>query len=107
MPEPFDNATKRLLREKPQHFVSWLVPEGIFRRNLSVELKSRNIYADGLFAITVQETEPMMTGSKGALLCLKTFLKSHGLIKRLSRRDCRKAVRKSVSSGYKSSIRLS
>lgn len=55
MPGPFDNATKRLLREKPQHFVSWLVPEGIFRRNLSVELKSRNIYADGLFAITVNE----------------------------------------------------
>jgi predicted transposase YdaD len=53
MPGPFDNATKRLLRQKPQHFVSWLVPEGTFKRNLSVELKSRNIYADGLFAITV------------------------------------------------------
>ena len=60
MPGPFDNATKRLLREKPQHFVSWLVPEGIFKRNLSVELKSRNIYADGLFAITVNEQPALL-----------------------------------------------
>ena len=60
MPGPFDNATKRLLREKPQHFVSWLVPEGIFKTNLSVELKSRNIYADGLFAITVNEQPALL-----------------------------------------------
>src|SRR5260370_5179058 len=60
MPGPYDNATKRLLREKPQHFVSWLVPEGIFKSNLSVELKSRNIYADGLFAITVNEQPALL-----------------------------------------------
>jgi predicted transposase YdaD len=60
MPGPFDNATKRLLREKPQHFVSWLVPEGIYKENLSVELKSRNIYADGLFAITVNEQPALL-----------------------------------------------
>lgn len=60
MPGPYDNATKRLLREKPQHFVSWLVPEGLFKRNLSVELKSRNIYADGLFAITVNEQPALL-----------------------------------------------
>src|SRR6266700_2054770 len=60
MPGPFDNATKRLLREKPQHFVSWLVPEGIFKRNLSVEFKSRNIYADGLFSITVNELPALL-----------------------------------------------
>lgn len=72
MPGPFDNATKRLLREKPQHFVSWLIPEGIFKRNLSVELKSRNIYADGLFAITVNELPALLhtefqTGKDGLM----------------------------------------
>ncbi len=72
MPGPFDNATKRLLREKPQHFVSWLVPEGIFKTNLSVELKSRNIYADGLFAITVNELPALLhtefqTGKDGLM----------------------------------------
>ncbi len=72
MPGPFDNATKRLLREKPQHFVSWLVPEGIFKRNLSVELKSRNIYADGLFSITVNELPALLhtefqTGKDGLM----------------------------------------
>jgi predicted transposase YdaD len=72
MPGPFDNATKRLLREKPQHFVSWLVPEGIFKRNLSEELKSRNIYADGLFAITVNELPALLhtefqTGKDGLM----------------------------------------
>lgn len=60
MPGPYDNATKRLLREKPQHFVSWLVPEGIWKQHLSVELKSRNIYADGLFAITVNEQPALL-----------------------------------------------
>ena len=72
MPGPFDNATKRLLREKPQHFVSWLVPEGIFKQHLSVELKSRNIYADGLFAITVNEQPALLhtefqTGKDGLM----------------------------------------
>ncbi len=72
MPGPFDNATKRLLREKPQHFISWLVPEGIFKRNLSVELKSRNIYADGLFSITVNELPALLhtefqTGKDGLM----------------------------------------
>ncbi len=72
MPGPYDNATKRLLREKPQHFVSWLVPEGVFKQNLSVELKSRNIYADGLFAITVNEQPALLhtefqTGKDGLM----------------------------------------
>jgi predicted transposase YdaD len=72
MPGPFDNATKRLLREEPQHFVSWLVPGGIFKSNLSVELKSRNIYADGLFAITVNELPALLhtefqTGKDGLM----------------------------------------
>ncbi len=60
MPGPFDNVTKRLLREKPQHFVSWLVAEGIFLRILSNELKSRNIFADGLFSITVNEKPALL-----------------------------------------------
>src|SRR5258708_584415 len=96
MPGPFDNATKRLLREKPQHFVSWLVAEGIFLRILSNELKSRNIFAECL------ETKPTMNGSKGALPCSKIFLRNLGPTRRLSR----KGVRKSASSECKSSVRL-
>ena len=60
MPGPFDNAAKRLLREKPQHFVSWLVAGGVFRRILSNELKSRNIFADGLFSIVVNEQPALL-----------------------------------------------
>lgn len=53
MPGPFDSAAKRLLKEKPEHYATWLVAQAIFVRQLSIELKSRNIFADGLFAITV------------------------------------------------------
>ena len=53
MPGPFDSAAKRLLREKPEHYVQWLVDQATFVRQLPTELKSRNVYADGLFAITV------------------------------------------------------
>jgi predicted transposase YdaD len=60
MPGPFDNAAKRLLREKPQHFVSWLVAGGVFRRILPNELKSRNIFADGLFSIVVNEQPALL-----------------------------------------------
>ena len=60
MPGPFDNAAKRLLREKPQHFVSWLVAGGVFRRILPNELKSRNIFADGLFSIIVNEQPALL-----------------------------------------------
>jgi predicted transposase YdaD len=60
MPGPFDNVAKRLLREKPQHFVSWLVAGGVFRRILPNELKSRNIFADGLFSIVVNEQSALL-----------------------------------------------
>ncbi len=60
MPGPFDNAAKHLLREKPQHFVSWLVAGGVFRRILPNELKSRNIFADGLFSIVVNEQPALL-----------------------------------------------
>src|SRR6266566_7446756 len=53
MPGPFDSTTKRLLREKPEHYVTWLVAQAVFVRPLPTELKSRNVFADGLFAITV------------------------------------------------------
>ena len=60
MPGPFDTAAKRLLREKPQHFVSWLVAGGVFLRILPNELKSRNIFADGLFSIVVNEQPALL-----------------------------------------------
>ncbi|HZU71086.1 MAG TPA: hypothetical protein VFA09_27670 [Ktedonobacteraceae bacterium] len=53
MPGPFDSAAKRLLREKPEHYVKWLVDQATFVRQLPTELKSRNIYADGLLYIMV------------------------------------------------------
>jgi len=53
MPGPFDSAAKRLLREKPEHYVKWLVDQATFVRQLPTELKSRNVFADGLFFIKV------------------------------------------------------
>ncbi len=53
MPGPFDSAAKRLLREKPEHYVTWLVDQATFVRQLPTELKSRNVFADGLFSIKV------------------------------------------------------
>ena len=41
MPGPFDSATKRLLREKPEHYVTWLVAQATFVRQLPTELKRR------------------------------------------------------------------
>ena len=52
MPGPWDSAAKRLLREMPQHIVSWLLADAQFERALPTELKSRNIFADGLYAVT-------------------------------------------------------
>jgi hypothetical protein len=60
MPGPWDSAGKRLLREAPQHVVSWLLKGATFLRTLPTELKSRNIFADGLYEITAHGQPALM-----------------------------------------------
>ncbi len=60
MPGPWDSAAKRLLKEKPQHIVSWLMKDGVFVRELPTELKSWNLHADGLYAIEVDGQPAVM-----------------------------------------------
>jgi predicted transposase YdaD len=60
MPGPWDSAGKRLLREVPQHVVSWLLKGATFLRTLPTELKSRNIFADGLYEIQVHGQPALM-----------------------------------------------
>ena len=60
MPGPWDSAGKRLLREMPQHVVSWLLKGATFVRALPTELKSRNIFADGVYEIAVNDEPALM-----------------------------------------------
>jgi hypothetical protein len=60
MPGPWDSAGKRLLREMPQHVVTWLLKGATFVRTLPTELKSRNIFADGLYEIIVNRQPALM-----------------------------------------------
>ncbi|HEY6542524.1 MAG TPA: hypothetical protein VIZ18_16395 [Ktedonobacteraceae bacterium] len=60
MPGPWDSAGKRLLREMPQNVVTWLLRGATFVRTLPTELKSRNIFADGVFEISVNEQPALM-----------------------------------------------
>src|SRR5579859_4779443 len=60
MPAPWDSAGKRLLRETPQHIVSWLLKGATFVRALPTELKSRNIFADGVYEIRVNGEPAVM-----------------------------------------------
>jgi len=60
MPGPWDSAGKRLLREMPQHIVSWLLKGATFVRALPTELKSRNIFADGVYEIIVNGEPAVM-----------------------------------------------
>lgn len=60
MPGPWDSAGKRLLREMPQHVVTWLLRGATFVRTLPTELKSRNIFADGVYEIRVNDQPALM-----------------------------------------------
>ena len=72
MPGPWDSAGKQFLRAIPQHVVSWLIKGAKFVRALPTELKSRNIYADGLYAIQVD--------GKPALLHIEFQSRRHKII---------------------------
>lgn len=60
MPGPWDSAGKRLLRERPQQIVSWLLKGATFVRALPTELKSRNSFADGVYEIMVNGDPAVM-----------------------------------------------
>jgi predicted transposase YdaD len=51
----WDDIIKRLLRHDPQQLVSWLLEDAVFEAELSVEIKRRDIYADALYKILLNE----------------------------------------------------
>src|SRR3989442_2558578 len=51
MSREWDTSLKLLIGEKPQDFISWLVPGANFRRVVSPHLPGRKIDADCLFEI--------------------------------------------------------
>jgi len=57
MADVWDDAIKRLFREHPQDFVSWLVKDAIYDGAVSGELKNRTRRADILVNIVQRETQ--------------------------------------------------
>lgn len=51
MPKVWDDTMKRLIRENPQHFVSWLLQGAEYKDTLSVELKNWTRETDFLLAV--------------------------------------------------------
>ncbi|MFL5659112.1 MAG: hypothetical protein ACJ8CB_33625 [Ktedonobacteraceae bacterium] len=57
MPKDWDDSMKRLIRENPQHFVSWVLPGAVFKRAMSIELKNRTRETDYLPEATLNEED--------------------------------------------------
>jgi hypothetical protein len=57
MPKNWDDSMKRLIRENPQHFVSWVLPGAVFKRAMSIELKNRTRETDYLPEATLNEED--------------------------------------------------
>ena len=53
MRQQWDDSMKRLIREYPQHFVSWLLMGALFQETVSIELKNRTREADFLLEVTL------------------------------------------------------
>lgn len=51
MADHWDFLLKKILRESPQQFVSWILKGAIISEILSVEFKRKSIYADALFRV--------------------------------------------------------
>lgn len=51
MADHWDFLLKKILRENPQQFVSWILKGAILTSILSVEIKRKSIYADALFEV--------------------------------------------------------
>ncbi len=62
MADVWDDSIKRLFRDHPQDYVSWLMEGAIFRRMVSGELKNRTRHTDILMEVvdaeTVQSDDP-------------------------------------------------
>jgi hypothetical protein len=57
MHKKWDDSMKRLIRENPQHFVSWVLPGAQFKRAMSIELKNRTRETDYLPEVTLNGKE--------------------------------------------------
>jgi hypothetical protein len=57
MPKEWDDSMKRLVRENPQHFVSWILPGAVFKRAMSLELKNRTRQTDYLPEVTLNDED--------------------------------------------------
>ena len=55
MPGPWDSAMKRLVGEIPQDLVTWLLRGAHFVQEAPYHLKNRNIDADLLYHILVED----------------------------------------------------
>jgi predicted transposase YdaD len=51
MADHWDFVIKKILRENPQQFVSWILKGAVINSILSVEIKRKSIYADALFEV--------------------------------------------------------
>ncbi|GAC1469995.1 MAG: hypothetical protein PVSMB5_17070 [Ktedonobacteraceae bacterium] len=60
MPEAWDGTIKRWVGEAPQDFVSWLLQGALFEREASSHLKSRNVNADLLYRVLVDDRPCML-----------------------------------------------
>ncbi|MFL5664863.1 MAG: hypothetical protein ACJ8BW_26475 [Ktedonobacteraceae bacterium] len=57
MPKEWDDSMKRLVRENPQHFISWILPGAVFKRAMSLELKNRTRQTDYLPEVTLNNED--------------------------------------------------
>jgi hypothetical protein len=57
MPKQWDDSMKRLVRENPQHFVSWVLPRAVYKRAMSVELKNRTRQTDYLSEVILNKED--------------------------------------------------
>jgi predicted transposase YdaD len=57
MPKPYDDAMKKLVGGNPQDLVPWVIPGAQFGKQLPLELRVENIYADGLLQATLDGKE--------------------------------------------------
>ncbi|MGB8344562.1 MAG: hypothetical protein WCD86_06740 [Ktedonobacteraceae bacterium] len=57
MAKVWDDIMKRMFAANPQHFLNWLAPGAVLVRELSPLLKTRDIEADGLYAIIWYDKE--------------------------------------------------
>jgi predicted transposase/invertase (TIGR01784 family) len=60
MVQVWDDTIKRLIRENPQHFISWVLEDAEYKDALSLELKNSTREADALLAATWRDQEILL-----------------------------------------------